>query len=484
MHGKTLPQVLEDVNEGVRVQTVKHSSKLIVLILCMSAFMRFYRLETAVFGFDQNRDMIAMRKMYVEKKVPLLGPKEDRERAKFFFGPYHYYYFFPSFVIARGDPFGPLAQAALGGVLLTWVLYLVGSRYLNTQSGMLAAFVHAGSFFFSDWERQFTNPYHLPLLTMCILFLLHKSVRENQWWIVPSCVIFGFAIQTHLAAFFFLPVFLFFFRSFAVRPFVFGFAAFLATLVPLIIFDVRHDGLNSKLLLSAVSERTGQGKADYSENFQVVYDYFLIAFARFFTIEPSRTVKALAALVLPLTLGSLLVARKIFKPRLEAWIIGIIPLLYLVGYTLTAGDIRKALTFTEISIHQFYVPAFALLLLGSFIITPLLKTKGSQALLTTILAAFLVSNLSGRLAYDNPVGYRYRRAAVDYIVSHTLGNPFSISVIDKVAYGYLDGFEYLFQYLGKGNVLDFNSPTYTIHIPPLPGAMVRFGDISVTAPQT
>lgn len=448
----------------------------------MSVFMRFYQLETAVFGFDQNRDMIAMRKMYVEKKLPLLGPKEDRERAKFFFGPYHYYYFFPSYVLASGDPIGPLAQAALGGVLLTWVLYLVGARYLNPQSGMLAAFVHASSLFFSDWERQFTNPYHLPLLTMSILFLLHKSVRENHWWIVPACVLFGFAIQTHLAAFFFLPVFLFFFRSFALRPLLFGIVAFMATLIPLVIFDLRHAGLNIQLLVSAVSERTVQGKVDYVENFRVVYDYFLIAFARFFTAEPSRTVKALAALVLPLTLGSLLVARKILKPRLEVWIIGVIPLLYLVGYTLTAGDIRKALMFTEISIHQFYVPAFALLLLGSFIVTPLLKTKGAQALLTTILATVLVSNLSGRLAYDNPLGYRYRRAAVDYIVSQTQGNPFSVSVIDQVAYGYLDGFEYLFQYLSKGSFLDFNSPTYTIHIPPLPGATVRFGDISVTAP--
>lgn len=455
--------------------------KLLIIIVLISLFMRFYRLDNAVFGFDQNRDMLAMQKMVQDRRLPLLGPKEDRERAKFFFGPYHYYYFFPAYLVARGDPIGPLALAALGGAGMTWLLYAVGTRYFNKGTGLLAAFIHAGSFFFSDWERQFTNPYHLPLLTLGILYFLHKAIRENPWWIIPATILYGFAIQTHVAALFLLPVFLFYIHSFSLTPVLYAAVLFLVTLAPFIIFDLRHQGLNSQLIFMAVFKRSTSGTISLFENVRIVYDYFMIACAKFFSYEPSHILKIFISWILFFSLFSVLTLRKKLL-RLETFIILSIPFLYVIGYSITAGDIRIALQFTEISIHQFYIPAFAALLVGSFVVTTLFQTKVIWALVLTLLLAFFISNFSMRLLYENPLGYNHKREAVDYIIKRAKNNPFSISVLDSVAYGFVDGFEYLFRYKGKMDIFNYKNPTYTISIPALPNSEVYFGDIGVLVP--
>ncbi len=459
-------------------------------ILALSLFMRFYYVQNAVFGFDQNRDMIAMRKMALEKRPATLGPKEDRERVKFFFGPYHYYYFFPSYLIARGDPIGPLVFAAMGGVALTYLLYVAGTSFFNRLTGLTAASIHAGSFFFSDWERQFTNPYHVPLLGLGILLLLERSIRSHPYWVILAGLLFGFGLQTHLATLFLGPMFLLYLyplvRSRAeYRKRVVGCvgaaAAFLLTLVPLLVFDIRHDFLNWKLFTDAITKRSFTGLT-IAENLPVVFDYMLTAVSRFFTWKSTPLLMTSLAVIVPLSLVICVLHRQV-KSIVGLAMILILPLVYLFGYAITAGNIQVALAFTEISVHQFYMPGFAILLILCYAATLLFRMRAVRAIALLGLVIFLGHNLSYRVTFDNPLGYNHKRDAVNYIVASGQGKPYAVSVIDSVAYGFVDGFEYLFLLRGSQLQSGYRSPTYTITIPAKHDASVRFGDIGVTIPQ-
>ncbi len=231
---------------------------LLSIILLVGFFLRVYRIDQVLgFYFDQGRDAMVVWNLIHNGKFFLIGPTTGI--AGIFRGPLYYYLIAPFYFLGGGDPIWPSIFLSFTTILANLLMYYLGFKFHSRVAGLLAATVASFSFNITIASRWLSNPTPMMLLSMLLIFFMYlisnksQSINKNKYFLGWLWVGLGFIAGVSLfhfgssGEFFYLPalaIFALWQRStLTMKTIIFAGLAFLATASPLIIFDLRHEGI-------------------------------------------------------------------------------------------------------------------------------------------------------------------------------------------------------------------------------------------------
>ena len=138
---------------------------LIIIILVGAAILRFWRLEElTTFGGDQGYDFLIVKRILVDGKFTLLGPKIGpyNQIGNLYLGPAYYYLLAPFLLLFRLDPIGPAILTVILALGTVFLIYLIGTKFLSRSIAILASSLYAINAFLIDQSRASSNPHLIP----------------------------------------------------------------------------------------------------------------------------------------------------------------------------------------------------------------------------------------------------------------------------------------------------------------------------------
>lgn len=243
-----------------QVKQGKPAFVLLVLILILATFLRFYRLpEYMTFLGDEGRDALVIKSILVDHHIPLIGPPTSV--GNIYLGPLYYYMMAVPMAIFWLNPVAAAGMNAIIGVLTVFLVYFLSKRWFGKTAGIIASFLYTVSPVTILASRSSWNPNPAPFFAMLAIHSLYKAQKgEGLKRFVLAGVFIGAAAQMHYLALILIPVCLVIY--FSKKPYRFSgllsaVLSFIFIMSPLILFDFRHNFLNYR----AVTELFSSGGA-------------------------------------------------------------------------------------------------------------------------------------------------------------------------------------------------------------------------------
>ncbi len=362
------------------------------LIILVAVFLRFYKFEEFVtFLGDQGRDAIIIKRIVTFEHFPAIGPPSSI--GQIYLGPFYYYLIAPFLLFFNFNPIGPAA-----GVALLSILGIIFSHFVvRKEINHLVALIFTIFLTFSAVNIQFSrfswNPNLLPIFSFFTLYFYYKTfTTKNKLHAILFGSFLSFSIQLHHLAFLLIiPIFL----SYLSSRIYFGislkrilklvqddignilisiFSSLLFSF-PLIIFDLRHNFLNSKNLVRFFFE----GNPTDHEQF---FSRFLETNSSFFSDVFQINMNPYIALFLTIAI-IFLVAKKYLSQKH----------LFIHLHTLNFIFFILAFSFFNSSRNaHYYSPIyFSFFLVLSWIIANIVKNKTVQFLIIFLIVLIYVS---------------------------------------------------------------------------------------------
>ena len=225
----------------------------LLLIILLGAFLRFYRIyDLAIFLADQASDSQAVLQM-LRVDFTLLGPPSSV--GGFYNGPIVYYLMLPFYWIFRGEPIAGAVFQSVFSLATIPFIYLIGKKLKNETVGLLASFLFAISPLMIEYSRQGFNSLPAIFFSTLILYLYLEIVeRFSTVKITIMGIAIGFIMQMHyltvtILLFVLTYPFLFKKKLISLRYYGFLFVGVIIGLSPYLIFELKHDFLNIRLII-------------------------------------------------------------------------------------------------------------------------------------------------------------------------------------------------------------------------------------------
>lgn len=228
-----------------------------VILVILAICLRLYQIDRrSPFDWDQNRDILAIGDIAKGKPV-LIGPVAKGEGG-FLLGPLYYYVVTPGFLVARGDPIALPITSALLDVLAIVVILVLLPAYFGRARTLLLAFMWAISWFAIESSRISWNVALLHVWLVSFIFFLLARLTPIKaaifgfilgltWHIHPSIIPLSLIIT-----FFCIKS-----MGFTLKNILLITLGYVLALSPLIAFDIRHSGLEHRLILEFFSAKSG-----------------------------------------------------------------------------------------------------------------------------------------------------------------------------------------------------------------------------------
>ena len=260
---------------------------LIFTILIIGLIYRFYLSWDGnfIFNMDNARDMVDVREMVSLGKPRLIGQTTAIDGL--YYGPLWYYMLSIPFIISEGNPYA--------SILMEIILWIIGGYFLlflvNKFYGILATLVVgciwiASNFILLGTQYAF-NPNPILFLTPVFIFCLWKFIEKEKWiFNILSWFLAGAFLQFEVAVGLFMPLVIILSLIFSKKwvllknkKFYLGPGIFILTLIPQLIFELRHDFFMTKALIAYKSGSHGGVGLNPPERtvavFKSFYDTFL-----------------------------------------------------------------------------------------------------------------------------------------------------------------------------------------------------------------
>lgn len=247
--------------------------KIIFAILLMGILYRLFLTWNGsfLFNMDNARDMVDVREMVELHKLRLIGPRSAIEGV--FNGPAWYYLLVIPYTLSGGDPYASIIMEiilwAIGGFFLLKLVSKWGS-FLILPIGIL----WIASDYIVLTNLYAFNPNPLTLLTPVFIYSLYKYLESGKviynlsaWFL--GGLFFNFEMNFGV----FIPIIIF--TSLILsgqtklikhKSFWAGAGFFLLTLLPQVIFDLKHQFIMSKSIINFLS--SGQTSSNLLIRFQ------------------------------------------------------------------------------------------------------------------------------------------------------------------------------------------------------------------------
>lgn len=232
------------------------------MLLLVSLFLRLYRIEsTMTFLEDEGRDLLIVKKMVDSRRPVLIGPQTST--GNMYLGPLYYYFITPALVASGFDPIGPALLIAFTGILTVYFLYNIVGSWFGKPAGFLAATMYAVLPLPVAFTRNSWNPNLAPLISLLILYFADKLLiqkKHNKWYYLILGGLLGVLLQLHYMALLIVPLLILSFILGYVKRwrqgivgFVLVITGFAISMSPFILFELRHDFVNSRAIIGFAS---------------------------------------------------------------------------------------------------------------------------------------------------------------------------------------------------------------------------------------
>ncbi len=245
-------------------QYLKHwPTALIVVLTLIGGFLRLFKIEeTVMFLGDQGRDALIVADIFREKDPVFIGPVTSV--GNMYLGPLYYYFMLPFLWMSYPSPLGPVVAVAVLGTATIPLLYYLFKRWLGISAALLAAFLLTFNAPAIQLSRFSWNPNLEPFVSVFWLYFLIRASQGKLWywfWVAVAIAVF---MQLHYVALITAGVSGLVWLNQAIRlhhkkklgsivkPTLAAVAIVLLFQLPLVLFDLRHDGLNWKALQEIV----------------------------------------------------------------------------------------------------------------------------------------------------------------------------------------------------------------------------------------
>lgn len=238
----------------------------ILLIILVGLFLRLYRIQDFyMFLGDQGRDALIVKKIVLLQNLPAIGPPSSI--GEVFLGPFYYYVIAPFLLLTRLNPVGLALGVALISAIGIYAAYLIVRKVVAEKEALYFFFLMTFSYELVRIARFSWNPNLLPYFSFATLyFYICAMDKKNTHTIRDSLLFglfFGLSFQLHhLAGLLALPIGTYFILRLIQRQKISLFMVPLAslgmfafTMVPLAIFELRHQFLNTKNLVSVFTQQ-------------------------------------------------------------------------------------------------------------------------------------------------------------------------------------------------------------------------------------
>ncbi|MBI2329849.1 glycosyltransferase [Candidatus Daviesbacteria bacterium] len=243
-------------------------------VLMLAASLRFYNLSGYMtFLGDEGRDAIVVKKILVDRHIPLIGPPTSV--GNIYLGPLYYYMMAIPMAIFYLNPVAAAGMDAFLGVATVAFIYYLGKTWFNRQAGLIAAYLYAISPVTITYSKSSWNPNPAPFFALVIMFSLYKLHKTGNFlWLILTGLAAGAALQMHYLAVILIPIagllwlYTVIYRKVnnfknirLISGTLLGILSFLLIMSPLVWFDLRHNFLNYR----AITELLASGGAVRSD---------------------------------------------------------------------------------------------------------------------------------------------------------------------------------------------------------------------------
>lgn len=243
----------------------KNKNIIVILLLCgiflLALFLRNIALPNQLlFGYEQGRDALVAHDIITHTKFTLLGPQTDIQGI--YHGVGYYYWLAFIYFLTKGDPAQAILIFAFMNALTSIIVYFIAKDVIGKERyALLASFMTAISFDIIVYGQWLSNvSLSIPLLAIFFFFFVRLVKTKNiNYWIPVGLfggILSQFEILHLLYALFVIIVSIRLFRlPIKNKQFIIGFVLLLLDNITFLLFDLRHDFLVTKGLLSYVTSQ-------------------------------------------------------------------------------------------------------------------------------------------------------------------------------------------------------------------------------------
>lgn len=287
----------------------------LILILLVASFLRLYNIAgTVQFLGDQGRDAMIVANIFKNLDPVFIGPVTSV--GNMYLGPLYYYFMVPFLFVTYPSPMGPVYAVAVLGIITVFLLYYFGKKMFSETIGLLAAGLYAASTLVAHNTRFSWNPNPAPFVSLLMLIFVYKAVNKHSWYWILVVVCFSVLIQLHyvtilsgagFGVIWILQVFHKYKKKETLQPLLkataLGILVFLFSLTPLLLFDLKHDGLNRKAFINLFQKEEAFFETSKETNFlQDVKNRSVFVTSELFLGKQDEKVELIITLILVFTL--------------------------------------------------------------------------------------------------------------------------------------------------------------------------------------
>lgn len=432
---------------------------ILLLILLIAFFMRFYNINSWLFfGMDQEYEAFIVKNILTGKHFPLIGV--NASDTGIYLGPIFIYIAAIPYLIFRGNPLGGALTASSLGVITTFALYKLGKVWFSEKVGLLASFFWAISFLSLLYDRQFWNPTPISFLMIIILYSISQIHKGKDKFLILLAVSIGLALQSHLQSVIILPIiilYLFLFRKKYSRKYLYLFLLILLIFqLPLILFDIRHNFINTKAITNLLFSFFGFSHPTQSMNIFERVSLFLNFIGRSIFIKGPldlytengqclsllsyRGQTSIWSIILVIGLFLFYFYQQIVrknKSLKDRYLILSITLLTLTSVIFYKGPVFEYY-------YLFFLPVLYLLI--SWVFNYLIQSRG-KLIFWVIILIIAVNNIRIFLSAQMSFSFKDKVEAINFSKNYLDNYNFSLEALGDC--GRFGGYRYLFEYFGK-----------------------------------
>ncbi|NLG06454.1 MAG: hypothetical protein GX559_02010 [Candidatus Pacebacteria bacterium] len=270
---------------------------LLILLLLIGICLRSYNWQNYVLNFDQVQ-ILTNAESILQGKLTLIGPRTGP--ASTFTGPLIYYATVPFLFV-----FGNIHSTVILPVLISFItgvaLYFLAKHYQTTKSALIIVAIWSISPLFLKIDRTFWNPNLSLLAFSLVVWPIYFATKPKKLDLALIALGSFLAYQAHFSAFLLIPT-VFLFALIFKRPKEIFFASCLGlgiSLLPTIIFDLRHGFINISGILSLFSnEASGFNLINLLRNIYNNTKFTLDVFGRLVLYGKNSTIRQVIGLLL------------------------------------------------------------------------------------------------------------------------------------------------------------------------------------------
>ncbi|MBP7966806.1 glycosyltransferase family 39 protein [Candidatus Woesebacteria bacterium] len=254
-----------------------------LFIILTATFLRLYNLGGFItFLGDQGRDASIIRNIITFKHFPAIGAPSSV--GQIYLGPFYYYLMAPWLLIFNFNPVGLGYGVAIMSIIGLTACYFIIRKECSEIIALTFLAIITFSFTLVNLSRFSWNPNLLPIFSFMTLYFFHLWVTQKK---NVYAAIFGSLLALtvqlhHLALLLFGPLTLMlayhFYRTNEKKKLLIQMiptiGAFIFFSSPLIVFDLRHDFLNTKSFMKLFSSGNVVSEGSYLDRLTATINGF------------------------------------------------------------------------------------------------------------------------------------------------------------------------------------------------------------------